>query len=111
MLAKLIEHIFRRHADAGEYRRITQRVNTDLRFSQLLHEIKEVFREVGLESHHEFLVVDAERISRIELDSGEQMADTDVLTHQSLALFKRQQVPRARFPEGVNEDVFLSAGA
>jgi hypothetical protein len=66
---------------------------------------------ICLERDYKFLVIDAERVGGVQLHPWIKMPDADVLVHQPLAFFQGKQVPRARLPERVNEDVLLAARA
>ncbi len=84
------ERALDRARDAGERRRVAQRVGARLGRAQPLHEIEEVGRVVGLEGDHELLVVEPERVARVEVDGRELAADLDVLLHDPPALVGRQ---------------------
>ena len=67
--------------DAGEDRRLRLGVGARLGRAQLLHEVEELGRVVGVEGHHELLVVEAERVGRVDLDPGEAARHLDVVAH------------------------------
>src|SRR3954467_15771574 len=64
-----IERALHGARDAGEDRRLALRVRARLRSPQLLHQIEELARIVRVERDDEFLVVDPERIGRVDLDA------------------------------------------
>ncbi len=105
-----VEHLLRLQAHAREDRVVLERVHRDLGFAQLLYEVEEVFGEVGLEGDDKLLVIEAEGVRGVQLHTRILQADADVLVHQPLPLFEREQVPGARLPERVDEDVLLAAG-
>ena len=109
-LAEAVEHFGGGEAEAGEDGGVLEGVEADLGLAELLDEVEEVFGEVGLEGDDELLIVQAEGVGGVEFDAGVEQADADVLVHEALALGEREEVPRARLPEGVDEDVLLSAG-
>ena len=54
-----------RHGDAGEGRRVAQRVLARFGVAQLHHQVEKVLRAVGLERNDELLVVDAVGVRRV----------------------------------------------
>ena len=60
---------------------------------------------VGLERDDELLVVEAERVRRVEVDVRVLLADLDVLLHDLPALVRGHRVPLARLDERVDEQV------
>ena len=95
------------HVCVGVSRSVYER---GLRRAQALDEIEERARVVGLERDDELLVVEAERVRRVEVDVGILAAERDVLLHDPVALLGGQRVPRARLDEGVDEEVFRVRG-
>ena len=81
--------------DAGEDRRLALGVGARLAAAQAFDQVQEVARVVRLEGDDELLVVQAERVAGVDLDSRELVADADVLVHGLLALLERQAIPRA----------------
>ena len=67
--------------DAGEDRRVAQSVGARLARPQLVDEVKEVARVVALERDHELLVVEPERVRRVDADLRVAAPDRDVLAH------------------------------
>src|SRR3954451_8452857 len=67
--------------DARERRGVPLRVGRRLGPAQPLHEVEEVGRVVGFERDDELLVVEAERVARIEVDRRVLAPDADVLLH------------------------------
>ena len=59
-LSDLVQHFFRSHANTSKDRRVSKRVGAGFCFTKLLYEIDKVFREIGLEGHNKFLIVNAE---------------------------------------------------
>ena len=110
MLSEAVEHFGGGEADAGEDGGVLEGVEADLGLAELLDEVEEVLGEVGLEGDDELLVVEAEGVGGVKLDELEEQADLDVFVHEALALGEREKVPGTRLPEGVDEDVLLSAG-
>ena len=110
VLAQTVEHLHRLDADANEDGVVLKGVDTDLGLPKLLDEVEEVFGEVGLEGDDELLVVETEGVGGVEFDAGVHEADTNVFVHEALALGGREEVPGAGLPEGIDEDVLLSAG-
>ena len=53
-------------------------------------------RVVGLERDDELLVVEAERVGRVEVDARVLAADADVLLHDPPALLRRRSPYQAR---------------
>ena len=68
-----------RHRDAGEDRGVAQGVGARLGRAQLLDEIEELARVVGLERDDELLVVEPERVRGVDRDLAGSGADLDVL--------------------------------
>ena len=91
--------------DAGEGGGVAQRVRARLGGAQLLHEVEEVARVVGLEGDDELLVVEPERVAGVEVDRGVLAADPDVLLHDPPALVGGERVPLARLDEWIDEQV------
>jgi hypothetical protein len=79
---------------ADEDRRIALGVARGLGLPKREHQVHEVRGLVALESRHELLVVDPERIRRVVVDGSELRADAHVLVHRPLPLLERQRVPR-----------------
>ena len=100
-----------RHRDAGEDRRVAQRVGARLRRAQFLDEVEELARVVALERDHELLVVEAERVGGVDRDLRVAAADLDVLGHHPAALLERQPVPLALLVERVDDAVLALGGA
>ena len=98
-----------RRGDAGERRRVAQRVEAGLRLAQLHHEVEEVAGLVRLERDDELLVVEPERIRRVELHGRILAADADVRVHHRLALLLREVVPGPRLHERVDEEILRRA--
>ena len=94
-----------RHRDAGEDRRVAQRVRARFGGPQLLDQVEELARVVALERDHELLVVEAERVRGVDRDLRVAAADLDVLGHHPPALLERQPVPLALLVERVDEQV------
>src|SRR5438477_4956546 len=61
------ERALHRARDAGEGGGVAQGVGARLGGAQTLHQIEEVGRIVGLESDHELLVVESERVAGVEV--------------------------------------------
>jgi hypothetical protein len=74
------------------------------------YEIKEVLGMIGLEGYDELLVVQAERVRRVQLHRREAVTDLDVYVHHLLSLLERKHVPRARLHERVHEEVLRASG-
>src|ERR1035437_8873867 len=108
--SEAVEHFGGGDADAGEDGGVLEGVEADLGLAELLDQVEEVFGEVGLEGYDELLIVEAEGVGGVELDARVEQADADVLVHEALALGHGEQVPGARLPEWVDEDVILFAG-
>src|SRR5918911_548524 len=89
---------------AGVHRRVAQRVRGGLRLAQLLDEIEEVGRLLRLEGDDELLIVEAERVGRVQLNGAVLRADAYVLVHHLLALLDGQPVPLARLHERIDEE-------
>ena len=96
--------------DAGERRGVALGVGGRLGRAQALDEVEEARRVVGLERDDELLVVEAERVRRVEVDVGVLAADLDVLLHDPPALVGGLGVPLARLDERVDEQVAAVAG-
>src|SRR5256714_14205814 len=64
--AQLVEALGERELSAREHRRVAQGVAARLRLAEFLHEVQEVRRVVGLESDDELLVVETERVGRVQ---------------------------------------------
>ncbi len=105
-----VEHAADRGGNAGDQRRVAQGVVAGLGFAQLLYQIKETGGRIRLKRHHEFLVVQAVGIGRVELDVGILAANPDMLVHHALAICGRQGVPGARLDEGIHEQILALAG-
>ena len=61
--------------------------------------------QAALEGDDELLVVEAERVGRVDRDLGVAAADLDVAFHDSPALLRRQPVPAALLDHRVEEEV------
>jgi hypothetical protein len=70
-----------------------------------------VRRLVALEGDHELLVVEAERVARVEVDARVLAPDADVLLHDPPALLRIEPVPLARLHERIDEEVLRVRGA
>src|SRR3954453_1536085 len=64
-----VEGALDRHRDAREGRRVALRVGRGLGGSQPRHEVEEARRLVALEGDDELLVVQPERVGRVEVDA------------------------------------------
>src|SRR4051794_24987880 len=91
--------------DTGEDGCVAQSVGARLAASQLLHQIEEVAGVIRLERDHELLVVEPERVSRVDRDRRVLPADLDVLAHDPHPLRARQAVPVPDLPERIDEEV------
>ena len=96
--------------DAGEDRCVAQSVGARLARPQLMDQIEEVARLVALERDHELLVVEPERVRRVDADLRVAAADRDVLAHDAHALLGRKAVPLALLLERIHEQVLVLAG-
>src|SRR6185436_19291720 len=76
---------------------LTLGVRARLTAAQLFHQVEEIGWIVGLESNHELLVVEAERVAGVDLHPWKFVSDADVLVHRPLPLFEGQAVPGALF--------------
>src|ERR1039458_1844540 len=94
-----------RHREAGEARRVAHRVRRGLGAAQTLHEIEERADVVGVECHHELLIVEPERVRRVIVHTRIFAPDLDVPLHDSPALLCGQRIPGARLHERVHEYV------
>jgi len=94
----------------GEHRRVAHRVFRRLRLAQLLDQVEKFGGGLGLKGHHEVLIVEAERVRRVDLHARILMSDGDVIVHDPLAFGHRQQVPVARLHEWIDEKERLLAG-
>src|SRR5439155_2215290 len=103
---QLIKYLFHRHLNAGEDRRVAQRVLAAFGLAQLHNQVQKILGLIGLEGEDELPVVQPVAVSRVELDGGKLIADADVRVHDFLPPGQRQQVPVARLHEGINEQVF-----
>ena len=99
-LPEAVEHVRRMKADAREDGKVFQGVEADFSLTKLLDEIQKVFRKIRLKRHNKLLVIDAERVSRIQLDTWIKQPDADMFIHQPLAFRRGKKVPGARLPEG-----------
>src|SRR5438874_2012581 len=90
-----VEGALHRGRDAGEDRRLAQRVRARLGASQLLHQIEELAGIVGVERNHEFLIVYPERVRGVDLDRPVPAPDLDVCAHDPAPLLRGQQIPLA----------------
>ena len=95
----------------GENRGVAFGVAGAFGFAEFLDQVEKIAGEFGFESHDEFLVVEPERISRVEPDGLVLIPNFDVLIHDALAGVLGEQVPLALFHKWVDEDVFVLAGA
>ncbi len=59
----------------------------------------------------QLLIVESERISRVQLNRVVLRADADVLVHHRLPLFDRATVPLARLDEWIDEQVVRLANS
>src|SRR5882724_921688 len=103
------QHFANAAANAGEDRRVAQRVLAHFVFAHFHDEIDEVLGFVALERDHKLRVVETETINGVDLDARVSMPGLNVDVHHPLAFFLREQVPLAGFPEGIDEDVFVLA--
>jgi len=101
--AEAFDGVFDRHGDAGEDGCVFFYILASFGFSQLLNQVEEVIRGIGLESHHKLVVVNTETIGRVQFDGRIFVADKNMLVHDSLTGELGQQVPFARLDEGVNK--------
>src|ERR1700679_1032986 len=108
-LPQTIQHLHRLQPHPAEDRIIFQRVEAGFGLAQLLHQVEEVLREVGLKRHHKLLVVQPKRVGSIQLHPRILQPNADVLIHQPLPLRSREQIPRPRLPERIDKDVLLPA--
>src|SRR4029077_8708713 len=90
---ELVEDRLDGHPDAGEDRHVALGVGGRLRAPELLHEVEELRHGLALEGHDELLVVDAERVPGVDLDTRVAVADLEVGPHDAAALLEGQGVP------------------
>ena len=99
------QRLLDRARDAREDRRVPLGVAAGLRLAKRHHEVEEVADVVGLERDHELLVVDPERVGRVDLDRRELVPGGDVLVHDPLPRRLRELVPGPRLHHRVDEQV------
>ncbi len=97
--------------DGGEDGGVAFGVAGAFGFAEFLDEVEEVAGVFGFEGDDEFLVVEAEGVGGVEFDGLVFVSDFDVLIHDALAGLFGEEIPFAFFDEGVDEDVFVFAGA
>src|SRR2546423_6414649 len=93
-----LERIVRRHAHAGEKRRLALGVAAGLRLAQLHHQVEECGRLVAFKRHNEFLVIEAEGIGGVELYLGIPWTDRARLAPHRLASLLAEAIPYPPFP-------------
>src|SRR5207245_2200490 len=79
-----VEHLLRRGQDACEDRRLPLRVLARLARAEFHHEVEEVERIVRLERQHELLVIEAERVGRVNRHVRVLVPHAEVVPHDAL---------------------------
>ena len=95
---------------ASEHRRIAQGEATRFRLAQLLEKIEKISGLIGFESDHEFLIIEPERISCVQLYRSVLRSNAKILFHHFLSLILWARVPFAGALQGTNEKVFGLSG-
>ena len=106
-----VDRALDRRAQARERRGVAQREGRGLRRAQALDEVEEGPDVVGVEGHHELLVVEPEGVARVEVDARVFLAHADVLLHDPPAFLRIEPVPLAGLDEGIDEEVLRVGGA
>src|SRR5207244_8418565 len=91
--------------DAGEDGSIALGIVAGLSAAQFHYQIEEVFRLIAFEGHHEFLVIEPERIRGVEAYGGILVPDFNVLVHHALARRMGEPVPGTRLDERVDKQI------
>src|SRR5882724_8463726 len=84
------QHFANAAANAGEDRRVAQRVLAHFVFAHFHDEIDEVLGLVALERDDEFGIVEAETIDGVDLDVRVALPGLDMHIHHALAFFLRK---------------------
>src|SRR3989454_2165614 len=100
-----VEHLLRRGEDTREDRRFPLRVLARLARAELHDEVEEVERVVRLERQHELLVIQAERVGRVNRHVRVLVPHAEVIPHDALPPFERDRVPLPFLDERVHEQV------
>src|SRR6185503_10570191 len=91
--------------DAREDGRFALGIGAGFAPPQALDQVEEITWIVRLERDHEFLVVQAKGVARVDLDAWKLVADPNVLVHRPLAFVERQSVPRPLLDHRIDEQV------
>src|SRR3990172_5941872 len=89
---------------AREDRGLDRGVAARLTRAEFHHKVEELAGVVPLEGEDELVVVDPERVARVDRDLRVLVADAEVLAHGLLALFEGERVPLALLRERIDEE-------
>src|SRR5260370_41089396 len=103
--AKRVQTLGQGALAAGEHRSVAQREATRLGFAQLLHQIEKVRRLIRLKNDDKLLIVQTERISRVQFYRAILRADADILVHHILTLLLRPRVPFGGALQRTNQQI------
>ena len=95
---------------ASEHRRIAQGEAARFRLAQLLEKIEKIGGLIGFERDHEFLIIQPERISCVQLYRSVLRSNAKILFHHFVSLLLWARVPFACALQGTNEKVFGLSG-
>ena len=106
-LTEKLEGLGKIPANTREDRGVALRKAAAFHVSQFHDQVLEIFESIALKSDDEFLVIQSERIGRVEFHGREAMAHLEVFIHHSLSSRFGQPVPISRLHEGIDEQVAL----
>ena len=89
----------------SEHRRIAQSKAARFGLAEFLKEIEKIGGLIGFERGHEFLIVETEGISCVQLYRSVFRSDAQIFFHHFMPLFLWARVPFARAQQGTNEQV------
>src|SRR5215212_2122867 len=89
--------------DAGEDRRLGSGVRARLGAAELVHQIEELTRVVGVERDQELLVVQTIAVGGVDLDRRVAAAGLDVAAHDPHPLLVGEPVPLALLPHRIDD--------
>src|SRR6266516_3635514 len=107
---KLLQNLLHRHLNTRKNRRVPLRVFARLGLAQFHNQVEKIFGFFRFECNDKVLIVETERVGRIEFYAREFVANFDVAVHKFLAAFEGEEIPVAGFDEGVDEEEFSFAG-